>query len=124
MRAVSTGELERMRSASEALFDQTATVTNYAYASNGAGGKSIAETTTTYACNVAPTALWNMPLETGNAGSLINTSSWVIRFPHDAVVYKDSKIVVAGEEYQVMGIHNNKSWWAALRVVCQKVPAA
>lgn len=124
MRAVSAGELERLRTAAEAVFDQTATVTNYTYVSNGAGGKTRTETTASYSCSVAPTALWNMPLETDTAGSLINTSSWVIRLPHDAVVYKDSKVVVASEEYQVMGIHSNKSWWAALRVVCQKVPAA
>lgn len=123
MRAVSTGELVRLRTAADALLDQTATVTNYTYVSNGAGGYTKTEATTTYLCNVAPTAVWNMPMEMMVAGELANTASWLIRLPYNATVYKDSKIVVAGEEYQPLSIHRNKSWCAALRVACQKVSA-
>lgn len=123
MRAVSAGELTRLQSAAEALFDKTATRYRKVLTSNGAGGFTESESTVTYACNVATTALWNMPLETNNAGQIINTSSWVIRLPYDADIEKDDRLTVDGEEYQVMAIHRNKSWQTALRVICQKVPA-
>lgn len=120
MRAVSAGELTRLQSAAEALFDKTATRYRKVLTSNGAGGFTESETSTTYACNIAPTALWNMPMEINVAGRLANTSSWVIRMPHDADVLKDDRIVVDGEKYEVMNVHGDKSWRAALRAVCFK----
>ena len=121
MRALSTGELTRMRDVAEDMLPSTCTRSRVTYTTNGAGGYTDTSSDVTYSCRVAPGAPYNYPMEPKVAEKLENTSVWTIILPHDADVIVEDTIEVSSETYQVLGVHDNKTWQAALRALCSKV---
>lgn len=121
MRALTVGELTRMRGSSDALLPSTCTRLRTAYTSNGAGGFTSTDSEITYSCRVAPGAPYNYPMEPRVAEKLENTSIWTLILPYDADVTIKDVMQVSGENYQVVGVHDNKDWQTALRVICSKV---
>ena len=95
-------ELVDMRAVQAETMTQVATITSMAYASDGAGGTTVTETTAEAACRLAP--LKNMPVATILAGKLAERMPWRCTFATGTDVQEDDRITVEGRAFEVVGI--------------------
>lgn len=121
MRAPTATALARIRAAAVELQTDTCTVYHKTRVTNGAGGYTNTESSATYTCRVSPSAGFNLPMELLTSGKINTFSTWFVTLPYNATVAKDDRIVANSQTFEVLGIHQGKTWIADLDVLCSKV---
>jgi hypothetical protein len=123
MRAITAGELERMRSTQEGAMPDTRTVkraTNTVSASGGFAAEP-ATTIATYPCRIMPASA---AVIAEYADQLHGRAGWVATFAHDADVRMGDGLTGAAPILDVLGVHAGGGYRTALRAVCVEVLSA
>lgn len=123
LRAITSGELTRMRDVATSLLPSSCTVKYMAMVSNGAGGYTETETTRgTHDCRVTPIVVpFNFPNQDESGGRITPSASWLIVLPYTASIDVDDWIEVGSTNYEVWEIHEGKTYHTATRVICTKM---
>ena len=117
---LSTDDLNTLRNTINQTLTDSATVKRVSRVSDGAGG--ITETWTqvgTYACRVAPAGMTRQ--EALLAEKVRDTNLIRIVMPHDADVTNDDRVMVNGQEYNVVGVMKPRTINLQTIVLCTKI---
>ena len=110
---LSASDLTTMRAAQAAALPDTATRTRKTYVSDGMGGQTPSESTTSYACRLAPTS--GRELEV--AARVTSAVTFTVTLPYDADVVADDELTVNGRTFQIVAVLAGGAWQTALRVL-------
>ena len=106
-------DLADMRAAQALALPDTATRTRSMLVSDGMGGQTPSESTTSYACRLAPASGRELEI----AARMTSAVAFTITLPHDADVAADDVITVNGRAFQVVAVLQGGAWQTALRVL-------
>jgi hypothetical protein len=109
-------ELAGMQAVQATTMTQTATITRRTRVSDGMGGHTEAEATSTAFCRLAPTA--NMPVATIYAGRLGERLPWRCAFPVGTDVEESDMVTVDGRDFEILGILGPYGLATALICIC------
>ena len=113
MSLLSDVTLAQMRAAQALALPDTATRTRKTYVSDGMGGQTPDELTTTYACRLASTS--GRELEV--AARVTSAVTFTITLPHDADVVASDELTVNGRTFKIVAVLAGGAWQTALRVL-------
>ena len=110
---LSATDLTVMRAAQASALPDIATRTHKTYVSDGMGGQTASETTTDYACRIAPTSGRELEI----AARVTSAVTFTITLPYDADVVADDELTVNGRTFKVVAVLVGGEWMTALRVL-------
>ena len=110
---LSADDLDIMRATQAMALPNTATRTRRMYVSDGMGGQTPSESTTSYACRLAPTS--GRELEV--AARVTSAVTFTVTLPYDADVVADDELTVNGRTFQIVAVLRGEAWQTALRVL-------
>ena len=110
---LSASDLATMRTTQALALPDTATRTRKTYVSDGMGGQTPSESTTSYACRLAPTS--GRELEV--AARITSAVTFTVTLPYDADVTADDVLTVNGRTLRVIAVLQGGAWQTALRVL-------
>ena len=110
---LSATEVAAMRAIQGAALPDTATRTRKTYVSDGMGGQTPSESTTSYACRLAPTS--GRELEV--AARVTSAVTFTVTLPYDADVVASDELTVNGRTFNVVAVLQGGTWATALRVL-------
>ena len=110
---LSASDLTTMRAAQALALPDTATRTRKTYVSDGMGGQTASETTTSYACRIAPTSGRELEI----AARLTSAVTFTVTLPYDVDVTADDELTVDGRTFKVVAVLAGGAWQTALRVL-------
>jgi len=110
---LSASDLTTMRAAQALALPDTATRTRKTYVSDGMGGQTPSESTTSYACRLAPTS--GRELEV--AARVTSAVTFTVTLPYDADVVASDELTVNGRTFQIVAVLRGEAWQTALRVL-------
>lgn len=120
MNAVTSTELAQMRTDMEAWMDGSCTVHHITLTSDGAGGQTESDSTTTYNCFVV-TVPYNFPSETERGERMEPSDQYYVVLPHDATVGTKDWIAYDGRHLEVRSVQKALTWDAGLLVLVQDI---
>jgi len=117
---LSSVELDRMRSDSEALMPSTCSVLTRTETPDGQGGVTVTwATATAVPCRLAP---MNLMARTDTAGDQFSIHEiYVLSVHWDRAIKSFDRIVYDSDTYQVMSVEDDHDWRVARRVTIAKV---
>ena len=110
---LSASDLTAMRAAQALALPDTATRTRKTYVSDGMGGQTPSESTTSYACRLAPTS----GREVEVAARVTSAVTFTVTLPYDADVVASDELTVNGRTFNVVAVLQGGTWATALRVL-------
>ena len=110
---LSATDLATMRATQALALPDTATRTRKVEAPDGMGGYTTADSTTTYACRVAPTSGRELEI----AARLTSAVAVTVTLPYNADVVASDTLTVNGRLYKVLAVLQGGAWQTALRVL-------
>lgn len=120
MRAISTGELARLRSTQETALPDTCTIQTRTQSVDALGGitHSYANTYTGVACRLD---VADQGSETVRNSAVQAESGWVLTLPHNQAISVTDRVIHGGLTYEVSAVGASRSWLTARRVQLVRV---
>ncbi len=110
-------DLDGMRSAVEDSLPDTAVIQRGTVHSNlGGGGTTAWVNASTVACRLSPISPAGFGTERVIADQLTEVSDWVLTLPQATTIDTNSRVVVGTATFEVMALHEPRSWDLCTRV--------
>jgi head-tail adaptor len=113
---VTAGELVAMQAVQQATLIESCTIVRHTMASDGAGGQTVSESTTSSICRLA--ASNSVPADRLVAGGVQEQVLWRITLPTGTDVRRQDAIRIGSRTFEVMGIYGPHTHTTALVCVC------
>jgi len=110
---LSATDLATMRATQALALPDTATRTRKIETPDGMGGYTTTDSTTTYACRIAPTSGRELEI----AARLTSAVAFTMTLPYNADVVASDELVVSGRTLKIMAVLAGGAWQTALRVL-------
>ncbi len=115
-------DLAGMRSALEDSLPDTAVIQRGTVHSNAGGGGTTAWVAIgTVACRLSPISAAGFGTEREVADRLAEVSDWLITMPQATTIDTDKRIVIGTETFEVLAMHEPRSWDLCTRVEASQV---
>ncbi len=100
-----------MRSALEDSLPDTAVIQRGTVHSNAGGGGTTAWVAMgTVACRLSPVSAVKFGTEREVASRLTEVADWLVTMPQDTTIDTNNRIVVGAETFEVLALHDPRSW--------------
>jgi hypothetical protein len=110
-------DIAGMRSAVEDSLPDTAVIQRGTVHSNAGGGGTTAWVAMgTVACRLSPISAVRFGTEREIANRLAEDADWLITLPQATTIDTDKRVVIGVETYEVLALHDPRSWDLCRRV--------
>lgn len=116
MRAISAGELTKMRATQQGIQIESCTVRTQTLAADGYGGSTSSDSTVSTTCRIDPVGS-NTNLEDVTADQLAGHQPYIISLPYNTAVTDKAQIVVGTRVFDVIGVRKS-SYNTDIECVC------
>lgn len=112
-------ELTEIRAEVEKVLPDTCTIQTETLTSDGGGGGTVSWTdaATSVACKLVAKTAGVADLE---GGRINYHTDWLVRLPYDQSVAVGQRIVIGGDNYEVMSVEDDHSWRALRSAYCRR----
>ncbi len=115
-------DLVGMRSAvTDSLPDTAVIQRGTVHSNHGGGGTTAWVATGTVACRLSPISAAGFGAERVIADRLAEDANWLITLPQATTVDTDSRVVISSETFEVLALHEPRTWELCTRVEANQV---